>query len=255
MPFNISEFKAQIDRLGGPARASIFDVSVFNPPVAGTGVDVGNFRFFCQSATVPSITFDTATYTPVGAAPVQYPTGVQPQVFNAIFMMDSEHQLLTFFHRWMQNVVNYGTTAGRFSEVGGKLPFELGYMEDYGARLSVKHYTTGSNESRFYEVIMDNAYPVAIGDVELSWSDNDSFLTLPVSFAFDRIEYSGELEGSPIGAFGRGSGLLDLIGAVAGFVGVVQQTVKQQKPTSIQDAINRIYRVRGSLDRLNNVLG
>jgi len=50
MPFNISEFKAQIDRLGGPARASIFDVSVFNPPVVGTGIDVGNFRFFCQSA-------------------------------------------------------------------------------------------------------------------------------------------------------------------------------------------------------------
>jgi hypothetical protein len=257
MSFNISQFKAELDSRGGPSRGSLFEVTV-TPVHRNTvaGMDARSLRFFCQSATVPNINLQTQEYAPVASNPIFYPTAISASQFNAIFMMDSEHKVLQFFHQWMQAVMNYGTKGGKFSSVGNKLPFEMGYMKDYGARISIKHYTTDSDNNRYYETILDGAYPTGMGETNLSWSDNDNFLTLPIKFAFERIEFSGELEGNPLGLYGRGNGLLSTLGALAGFAGTVQQTVKQgTKFNSVQDAINRIYRVDNSLNKLVNTLG
>jgi len=261
MAFNISQFKGQLNQFGGAARANIFEVQVINPPTFGTKVNATNFHFFCQTATVPGIALETQMYMPVAGRPVQFPTGVVPTSFNSVFLMDSEHQLLTFFHRWIQQVVNYGVGGGKFSSIqsrtgGTMLPFEIGYMSDYAADIIIKHYTTDSNENKYYETKLQNAYPVAIGDIDLAWETNDSYLTLPVSFAYEQIVYAGEELGNPLSGLGRGAGFLDALGAIAGFVGTVQQTVKQgTKFDSVQDAVNRIYRVRNSFNRMANTLG
>lgn len=256
MTFNISRFKSQLDNFGGPSRASLFEMQIYQQPVRGSAINSSNFNFFCQTVQVPGIDLESVTYMPVAGRPVMFPTGVAPSQLNTIFMMDSEHQLLSFFHKWIQNVVNYGTTSGKFSEVNGKLPFEIGYMQEYSARLVIRHYTTGSDNDRYYEYILDGAYPISIGEVDLSWAQNDSYLTLPVRFAYERIQYSGEVIGSPLSGLGRGYGFFDALGAIAGFAGTVQQTVDQGlRFTSIQDAINRIYRVRNSFGKMSNVLG
>jgi hypothetical protein len=261
MSFNISQFKSALNNFGGPSRASLFEVSVINPPTRGTSVNATNFQFFCQSAVVPGIQIETQLYAPVAGRPVQFPTGITPSPFNAIFLMDSEHQLLEFFHKWIQQVVNYGVGGGKFSSIssrsgGTMLPFEIGYMADYSADIIIKHYTVNSDGTSYYETKLQNAYPVAVGDIDLAWSDNDSYLTLPVSFAYEQIVYSGEETGNPLSGLGRGAGILDALGAIAGFVGTVQQTVKQgTKFDSVQDAVNRIYRVRNSFNRMTNTLG
>lgn len=252
MAFNISRFKANLDRFGGPSRANLFEVMIIGAPVTGTSINAENVSFFCQTAVIPSISVTATPYEAAGEMPIAFPTGVTTQPFNAIFMMDSDHQVLQFFHRWIQQVVNYGTKGGPFSEVDGKLPFEIGYKKQYSCRIVIRHYSTESSPGKFYEVILDNAYPVSIGDVDLAWEQNDSYLTLPVSFSYDRIEYSGEKAGSS-GDIGRGNGFFDILGRVAGFAGVVQQTISAGRPDSIQDAINRVTRLQSSLGRLNDV--
>lgn len=252
MAFNISRFKSQLNRFGGVSRANLFEVMIIGAPVTGTEINSENVSFFCQTALIPSIQVSTVPYEPAGGMPVQFPNGITAQPFNAIFMMDSDHQVLQFFHRWIQQVVNYGTKGGSFSEIGGKLPFEMGYKDDYSCRIVIRHYSTESSPGKYYEVILDHAYPVSIGDVDLAWETNDSYLTLPVSFAYDRIEYSGEKAGSS-GTLGRANGFFDILGRVAGFAGVVQQTISGSKPTSIQDAINRVTRLQSSLGRVNDV--
>lgn len=257
MAFRISEFKSNFEKYGGAARGALFQVIVTGYPSVNSSLNGREFTFFCQSATIPQIGLNTATYEAVGQLPRQFPTGVQAGNLDTIFLVDSDHEILKFFHGWIQNVVNIGTAGGPFSQLNGKLPYEIGYKEEYTARITVRHYSTETDPGKYYEVILDQAFPVTIGNLDLSWEQNDSFLTLPVSFSYDRIEYSGLKTGFPASRLGRGSGFFEILGAVAGFAGVVQQTVQQGGSgiNTVQDAVNRVQRVTNSFGNLTRSLG
>jgi hypothetical protein len=254
----ISEFKSTFDQFAGPAHANLFEVTISGyPNTVNSLMGSKELTFLCKSAQIPSVTLNTAVYESVAALPRQYPISVQNTNINTIFMVDSDHEILKFFHSWMQGVINIGTAGGNLSEFGGKLPYEIGYKDEYSCRISIKHFSTDQDPSRFYEVILDKAWPSAIGDLDLAWESNDSYLTLPVAFSYDRIEYSGLRQGSPTSRLGRGSGFFDILGAVAGFAGVVQQTVNQglNNVSSVQDAVNRFQRVNSSFDNLSRRIG
>lgn len=257
MPFNISEFKSTFERFGGPARSNLFEVRISKLP-RGVSTLVGprDFRFFCQSVQIPGVVFEEAAMVHPAQQKKTFPVGYQTNPVQAVFMLDSDHQILSFFHEWMQQIVRYGSKGGVLSEVDGKLPYEIGYKDEYSTDITIHHYTTDSFTNSFYETRLENAHPIQIGDIDLSWSENDSFLTLPVSFVYDRITYDGERAGSNNNSLNRGSGLLDAIGAIAGFADVVRQTVNQRNsPTSIQDAVNRFTRVRNSFDNISDRFG
>ncbi len=253
----ISEFKSTFDKFGGPSHANLFQVTITGYPSAVNSV-IGprDLTFFCKTAQIPSVSLNVANYESVAALPKQFPMSVQNTAVNTIFMVDSDHQILRFFHSWMQSVINIGTAGGNLSEDNGKLPFEIGYKDEYSCRISIKHFSTDQDPSRYYEVILDKAWPSQIGDLDLAWESNDSYLTLPVQFSYDRIEYSGLRAGSPTSRLGRGAGFFDILGAVAGFAGVVQQTVNQGfLGDSIQDTVNNFQRLNNSFNNLTRSIG
>jgi len=260
MAFNISTFKAQMDRRGGPARGSLFEVIItpldngVNEQGKRVKADTREFTFFCNSANIPGISINVMPYAAVAQLPVNFPTQVLNQPFNATFMVDSDHSVLNFFHNWSQKVVNHGSSIpDTFSQVDGKLPYEFGYKDEYSTSVTIRHYSTESLDNKYYEVKMEKVYPITIGDLDLAWESNDSFLTLPVGFTYDKISYSGMKAGSLNSSISRGNGLLDRLGAVAGFGSVLKQTIEQGvKFDTIQDAINRISRVRNSFDNISN---
>jgi len=258
MAFNINQFKAQMNQRGGPARGNLFEVII--APVSGGTVDnEGNkmqsqtLSFFCKNAQIPSITYNTSSYSAVGQLDKQFTTGVTSAPLNLIFMVDSDHEILNHFHQWMQKIVNHGSGSGSFDEVDGRLPYELGYKDEYATDIIIRHYSTESTDDKYYEVTLYNAYPNAVGDLDLAWEENDSYLTLPVGFSYDNIKYSGAKTGIPNNRASNGTGLLDSLGALAGFGSVLKQTYDQGlKFDTIQDAVNRITRVRNSFDNLSN---
>lgn len=252
MPFDISRFKSTLDKYGGPARSSLFEVTVSKAPEPGSSIDpIYEFSFFCKSANFPGLNIENQQMTAVSQMPLNFPATLSNQPFTAIFMVDSDHQVLSFFHNWMQKVLNYSSKGGSDSAVAGKMPYELGYKDEYSCRISVKHYSTESDSGKYYEVVMDGCYPFQIGDLDLAWETNDSFLTLPVSFSYDKIYFSGDRTGNP-SSRGRG-GFLQTLSDLAGFADVVQQTLKSGKPTSIQDAVNRFSRIRNSFDNIGGL--
>ena len=62
------------------------------------------------------------------------------------------------------------------------------------------------------------------------------------------MSFDGAKSGKTNSRLSRASGLLDILGDIAGFGDAVRGTLKSGKPTSIQDAINK-------LDRLGNAFG
>ena len=248
MAFNITEFKAQMDYFGGPARGSLFELQIIGPKGVQSRANSRDLIFFCKNATIPGMVFNAATYEPVGQMRKMMPQTWNPEPVQAIFILDSDHQVLSFFHSWAQSIINFSTAAGAFSEVDGKLPFEIGYKEDYACRIVIRQYSTNYLQSgQYYEVVLDNAFPMQIGDVDLAWENNDTFSVLPVSFQYDRIEFSGEKIGSPTARFGRGNGLLGLLNAVGSFGQLIGQNLV---PRSVQEAVNRYTRVTNSFDRI-----
>ena len=253
MAFKISEFKTQMDWFGGPSRGSLFEVQITRPSNVKSRASSRDLIFFCKNASIPGITFNTIQNDQVGKFRKLMPMGVNTEPVQAIFMLDSDHQILSFFHSWAQNVVNFGTASGSFSEVDGKLPFEIGYKDNYACRVTIRQYSTNYDVSgQYYEVILDNAFPMMIGDVDLAWENNDSFSVLPVSFQYDRIQFTGERIGSPSARFGRGNGLLGLINKI----GAVGQLIGQDLvPESVQDAVNKYTKVNNKVRRIKDFFG
>ena len=94
------------------------------------------------------------------------------------------------------------------------------------------------------------AFPISVSDIKLDWSDNDSFLTADVQFAFEDFKFNDDKAGNTGDRSSRGSGLLDVLGDIAGFADTVRGTLKAGKPRTIQDAVNRLQRLGNAVDNL-----
>jgi hypothetical protein len=248
MPFNINEFKSTLNKYGGPARKNLYVVEIASAPAGNDGMSVRDLRFFCQVAQVPGLNFSVADYYPNGFGTRQsIPTAMVPDTFNAVFMLDSDHNVLRFFHQWMQSVINYNYADGAFSQVDNQLPYEVGYKSEFATQITIKHYSTDSQDV-FYEYILADAFPTQISGVDVSWGDNDSYATVTVNFAYAHMFMNGVRRGTPTERYARGTGLLDLINRV----GTSGQVIRQGTlPTSIQDAVNSFTRVRSGIQNFN----
>ena len=263
MSFRISDFKTTMDQFGGPAHVNLFEVILSKKNEPNTSMDSRNISFFCSAVNFPGIGVENGQMTNVAQLPTSFPLRMTPQPINATFMLDSNHNVLAFFHNWLQRVMNFSTKGGTFgaidtqgdNEAEGQLPYELGYKDDYACRMVIRHYSVdslgkGGGGARYYDTVLDNIYPYSISDVNMDWSQNDQFATIQVAFAYDQIHYSADRAGNP--SMRKKGGLLDTLSDLANFIDVTKQTIGQGKITSIQDAVNRLQRVRSSYDNLSD---
>ena len=133
-----------------------------------------------------------------------------------------------------------------YNEVDGKMPHEVGFKKDFSCDLLIKHYSSDTNFDVYYETTLIGAWPVSVGQLDLDWAATNT-LSLDVQFTMTDIEFSSDRVGR---TSSRGSGLLDVLGDIAGFADTVRGTIKSGRPTSIQDAVNKLDRLGRSFDRL-----
>lgn len=198
--FNISEFKARMDRHGGPARTSLFEVSISATNKRGEIIVPGvistdDLRFFCQTVSMPGINLEVMPYKPNGVGYTEsMPMNATPDQLNAVFLLDSNHNVMTYFHRWISSVVN--VSGNRGGNARGLAPKLIEYKDTYAAsELSIKHYST-HNPFQFYECRYEGVYPTQIGAVDLSWAANDAPATFTVNFSYNKMLYTGFADGN-----------------------------------------------------------
>ena len=253
MAFNISKFKSTFERLGGAARPNLFEVTMTNPKRSHSNGYFGTreFSMFCTNVSIPGVIINEVTADYVGQMAKSFPQNVtNPGPIVCTFMVDSEHHALTFFHNWIREVANFSKKNGAFAEYGSKLPHEVGFKSNYSCDLGIKHYSTSGKFFDFYEATCIKAFPTQVSPISLGWDDNDSFMTVDVSFSIEDIYFSGDKRASP--GSGRGAGLLDILGDVAGFADTVRGVLKDGRPQNIQDAINKLNRVGDSFGSLSD---
>ena len=198
MAFNISSFSSSLQR-HGVAQNNTFRMRITTPlslqaETKASSPVIDDVEFYCQSVTLPEMAIDTTEVQQQGFGTItRRPQTMNFPILPAVFMVDQDLGMVKYFHRWAQHIINYDNSNGQYSSVDGALPFELNYKSDYATRLTVDVY--GKNGAIEYSYEFGGAYPVNIGSVEESWSDNDALLTLSVGFSFDTLKVTGSKEG------------------------------------------------------------
>jgi hypothetical protein len=253
MTFNINDFKAKINQYGGLARTSFFVVSIFEKNIdrpSNQYMPSGDLRFFCKSVNMPSINLAVTDFKPQGFGMAHtMPIGINSDPLSCIFILDSDHKVLSFFHEWIQRVVNYDLSGGAFSSVDDKYPYEIGYKKEYALDMEIRFYST-HDENAFYLCTLKDVYPTQIGSINLSWEENNSLASLPVSFSYSEIRMQAAITGSPAERFSRGTGYLQYLNTVGGYGQSIEQS---GLPRSIQDAVNKFTTIKNDFARLKNL--
>ena len=254
--FNINDFKATMNKYGGPARSNLFTMTL-NPGTKDARksefIPKSELKFFCSEVLVPPINMNVGSYRTNSIDIAQsIPLNLTTPQINATFMLDSEHRVISFFHSWMQEIINYDNSLGRNAVLpGDHMPYEIGYKSDYACNLVIKHYKTDSTGlvEEGYEYMYYNAFPTEVSGKNLSWALNDSIATITVSFTASGYKFDASQPGVISAASSRGKSPIEFINSV-GYRG---QTVQQSLlPTSIQDAINTFTTVTNDFRSLNS---
>lgn len=192
--FNISEFKARMNRHGGPALTSLFSVTFGNNGNIPILMSVEDLRFFCSSVSLPGINLELMSYREGGIGyPEFMPMDSTPDALNGVFMMDSNHRILSFFHSWIMGIVNMNASAGPLRN--GLEPKEINYKSDYSTTMTIDFYST-YDTSRFYRSVFGGVFPTQVSSLNLSWSDKGTPASLSVNFSYNKVYHEGVIASS-----------------------------------------------------------
>jgi len=233
MGFNIADFKGVLSK-HGLAADNLFMVKIIGGPRNKMGDDM---IFFCRSVTLPELDLQTTAYKKQGfGATTRRPIGLELPVLPTVFMVDSNFEILKFFHAWIQQVINYSTAGGNQSTNAGQQPYEIGYQEDYGRGAIEVTVYSWHQEAITYQYKMTGAYPIQVGNITQAWANGGEVMTLPVGFAYDKIELTGENTGRLIGPDGTSNGLLSYLSAINTFAQAIRSL---DRPDDLQSLINQ----------------
>jgi hypothetical protein len=250
MAFSVSEFSAQINKRG-VAQSNLFYVNITLPQGLGflaEEIGTNELSFFCRSASLPEVAVQTTPFKPKGFGPAtQRPTNFEYPLLPTVFMMDSDFAVMKFFHRWMQEVVNYDVEAGYFSaSPSSLLPYEFGYKTDYVCTMEITAFS-GPAENKFYTYKFGNAFPVSIGSVEVAWENSAEVMTLPVQFAYDELKVDGTARGTVTDQRNIGNSALGFLSSLNSYGQAISGI---RFPNSIQDAVNQYTNINTILGSL-----
>lgn len=255
MAFSISEISGAINK-SGLAKNNLFvmtiqfgsNMQLANKLVTDSGIDTRSLTFLCRSAEIPELAVNTTDFRPRGYGPAEKrPTGFEFPILPSVFMVDGDFKVLKFFHRWMQDIVNYDVEAGYGSEVnGGQRPYEFGYRDDYVCNIELTIYS-GNQTDKTFTYKFNNAFPTTIGSVQVAWENGAEIMVLPVQFAYESVKSEATTTGKLTGDFGSPNGLLSFLSSINTFG---QALNSLNRPRNIQDVVNEVTKVNTILGAL-----
>lgn len=181
MAFNIRDMMGAMNASGGLTKSSKFFVEVYPPRVLAVNP---NLFFLCESATLPGIGWQTDEVRMSGYGNVEKrPYAPIFTDINLNFYNDSNSKVLTFYHRWMQYVYNFNSSINPNTTTGPGQPINtLNYPNEYRGIVEITHFDDVGDEVVKYT--LQDAYPIAVGDVNVDWNQTDQLVRIPVTFAY-----------------------------------------------------------------------
>ena len=224
--FNIADFRAVMKKDHGwsVAQPNRFRVRIFMPqglvgttpaqeaPPAKRDEDTVRFlEYWAHSVSLPPFGLQKIQAFRYGyGAQENRPVGPVYTDTQVMFICDDSSNIWKFFYNWNNMIFNTKTQEGILgltgdvnSEATGTnltyVPYELAYRVEYITDVEIHGFAkTGEQNMR---MVLREAFPVGMSGVALSWADNNSFMSLPITFAYTDIQmqFGGEIIDGGIG--------------------------------------------------------
>lgn len=187
MAFNITEISSAINKHGGLAKPNMFFVLITPPRKLLSSDYPRDAMFFCDSAVLPGINFGAQPIRSVGYGTIeQRPIEAGFSQVNTTFIVDANGKAFRFFQQWLALINNWsrepiGIMRGTDLEYG-----EWNYPTTYEGIVEIHSLNpTGPQGTEIITYQLMKAFPIQVGDISVAWENNDSFMKLPVQFAYN----------------------------------------------------------------------
>lgn len=158
----------------GLAKPYLFDVIVNGPVGLGLFPNLTLRAFSTSFPGRQALTIDYQTYGPTQK--VAYGS-VYGDVDLSI-ILSPDHEERKYFLRWQDRAI--GFARGTIQSKKGL--FNVGYYDTYKGGMEITQFTETDDDAYTCELL--EAWPVAIGPVQVDWNDNTSYSFFQVSMAY-----------------------------------------------------------------------
>lgn len=170
VPSNINEIFSSVFATG-LAYSNRFEVLINYPP-AFTSISNDSARQLavrCDAITVPGRGFSTTPYRFYGPARnMPYEPLYSGELTMSVIVSDDLRER-AFFESWMDAVCSQNN-------------YKFNYYDQYTAPLIISVLDRSSAVK--YQVLVEEAYPKAIGDIQLAYDKNDEFVRQDITIAY-----------------------------------------------------------------------
>jgi hypothetical protein len=152
------------------------------------------FNFRAEQVKVPGVALDLARINTYGyGIGKQFPTNVHFTDNVITFIDDKNNTLFKFFYIWLNSIVDF---SGK-SSPSGDPTYRTEYKDNYSCNINIAIYNQDSENVT--NVVMKNAYPTYINDVNLAWDNRSELYRNTVGFTFSEwyIDLGNTFEFSP----------------------------------------------------------
>lgn len=184
MAFSIQKFRAEVGKVGGIHRPSHFLVRITPPSFLVSSGYNRIIEYVCDTTILPGLDINTIDILPAGYGNSEKrPIKTSFDPIRCDFLVDNTSSFFDFFYKWTGNINNFGIDNGRSSDSTRLNYGEFAYPKEYEGTIDIYLFKPDGNS--IYEIKINQAFPVSIGDLNLAWEINDSISKISVGFAYN----------------------------------------------------------------------
>jgi len=231
---NINRMIGAMEAKNGLARPNLFLVEIGIPEWATDKSDmIKTLPFFCETVNMPGLNLIPVEMQRQGFGLFDRRVGsaIQSGTIDCTFMVDGQGDIMSFFQNWMNSIVNIDTSKANAVGANGGVFGTIAYRDTYICDIKITMYDQRANKMITWTG--RECWPFVLGDLTLSWNDNDNLARLNVSFQYRSWDTeSFEIPEGKNGADGILTRLIRL--GTAG----ISMKASARKPRNVGDVIN-----------------
>ena len=219
MAGSISDFKSSFT--SELARPNRFDVTIPVPLTLLQYVKYArDLNYRCEMAQLPGRTLATAEQK-IGSNPTEkYPYQTTYNDLDLTFIVDSDMNQKVFMDAWLELI-------------NPSYNYNFKYKEDYATTITINQYDVANELT--YSVSLFDAYPISMNQLDLDWSQNDSYHKLTVTFAYTSWK-NNSLQALAQQVIDSGiSSVINSVGGLGGSADKAVGTVLNALPNSVNN--------------------
>ena len=188
MAFDINKFRSELK--GDGARPTNFEVSIYFPPVAGsTNGLTEKMQMMAKATTLPSSTIGIIE-VPYFGRKIKVAGDRTFDDWTVTIINDEDFKIRNAFEHWHNSMDQY-TTGSERKRVNGATANPYSYV----AQIVITQF--GKQGDRIKDYVLVNAFPNMVGQVDVSWENNDQIEEFDVTFSFDYFEVTEAGDNGP----------------------------------------------------------